>query len=45
MAAQFPEFGLLLLGDAQGFLIQFICSLGICLPQRDLAFVPIKLFV
>ena len=30
--AQFPELGLLLLGDAQGFAIQFLGSLGMPLP-------------
>src|SRR5207244_4205588 len=41
--AQFPEFGLLLLCDAQGFAIQFLGGLGMPLPQQRLAFVPIQL--
>jgi hypothetical protein len=39
--AQFPELGLLLLGDAQGFAIQFLGGLGMPLPQQQFAFVPI----
>src|SRR5271155_2219767 len=31
---EFPELGLLLLGDAQGFAIQFLGGLGMPLPQR-----------
>jgi hypothetical protein len=41
--AQLPELGPLLLGDAQGFAIQFLDCLGMPLPQQQLAFVPIEL--
>ena len=40
--AQFPEFGPLLLCDAQGFAIQFLGGLGMPL-QQQLAFVPVQL--
>jgi hypothetical protein len=40
--AQFPELGLLLLGDAQGFAIQLLSGLGMPLPLQQLTFVPIK---
>src|SRR5262249_18285738 len=40
--AQFPEFRLLLLGDAQGFAVQFRGGLSVPLPQQQLTFVPIK---
>ena len=43
--AQFPELGLLLLGDAEGFAIQFLGGLGLPLPQQQLAFVPVELRV
>jgi hypothetical protein len=39
--AQFPELGLLLLGDAPGSSIQFLGGLGLSLPQQQLAFVPV----
>ena len=32
--AQFPELGLLLPGDVQGFAVQFFSSLGMALPQQ-----------
>src|SRR6266851_902942 len=34
--AQFPELGLLLLGDAQGYAIEFLCGIGMPLPQMGL---------
>jgi len=37
------EAGLVLLGDAQGFAIQFFRGLGMPLPQQQLAFVPVQL--
>src|SRR5262249_9745010 len=41
--AQFPKFGFLFLGDAQGFSIQFLGRLGVPLPQQQLALVPVQL--
>ena len=41
--AQFPKLSFLLLRDAQGFVVQFLGSLGVPLPQQQLAFVPIQL--
>jgi hypothetical protein len=41
--AQLPELGFLLFGDAQRFAIQFLCGVGIPLPQQHLAFVPVQL--
>ncbi len=41
--AQFPELGLLLLRDAQGFVIQLLDGLEIPLPQQQPAFVPVQL--
>jgi hypothetical protein len=41
--AQFPELGLLLPGDPQGFAIEFLGGLSMSLPQQQLAFVPIEL--
>src|SRR5438132_986995 len=41
--AQFPELGLLLHGDAQGFVIHLLGGLGMPLPQQQLAFVPVQL--
>ena len=41
--AQFPELGLLLLRDAQGFAIEFLSGLGMPLPQQQLAFVSVQL--
>src|SRR5215472_3850395 len=41
--AQFPELGLLLLGDAKGFAIQFLGGLEMPLTQKQLAFVPVPL--
>jgi hypothetical protein len=38
---QFPEFGLLLLGDAQGFTIKVLGSPGMPPPQQQLALVPV----
>jgi hypothetical protein len=35
--AQFPELGLLLLGDAQGFVILFLSGLGITLSTIDVS--------
>ena len=40
---QLPELGLLLLSNAQSFAIELLSSLGIPLPQQQLAFVPIQL--
>ena len=40
-SAKFPELGLLLLGDAQGFVIQFLGRPRMPLPQQQLAFVPV----
>ena len=42
-SAQFPELGPLLRGDAEGFAIQFLGSLGMSLPQQQLAFLSIQL--
>src|SRR5215470_2516242 len=39
---QFPELSLLLLGDCQGLTIKLLGSLGIPLPQHQLALVPIQ---
>jgi hypothetical protein len=39
--AQFPEFGFLLLGNVEGFAIQFLGGVGMPLPQQQLAFVPV----
>ena len=41
--AQFPELCFLLLGDAQGFAIEFLSSLGMPLLQQQTTFVSIKL--
>src|SRR5215472_11813819 len=41
--AQFPEFGLLLAGNAQSLLTELLACLGVPLPQQQLAFVPIQL--
>ena len=41
--AQFPELGVLLLGDAQRYAIQFLGGLAMPLPQQQLAFVPVQL--
>jgi len=41
--AQFPELGLLRLGDTEGFAIQVLGGLGTPLPQQQLAFVPVQL--
>ncbi len=41
--AQLPELSLLLLGDVQGFAIQFLGGLGLPLPLQQLAFVPVQL--
>jgi hypothetical protein len=41
--AQFPELGPLLLGDAQGFAVQFLSDVRMSLPQQQLAIVPIEL--
>src|SRR6516165_11037662 len=41
--AQFPELGLLLPGDAQGFAIQLLGDIGMTLPQQQLALVSIQL--
>src|SRR6516165_1806180 len=41
--AQFPELGPLLPGDAQRLAIQFLGSLGMPLPQQQLALVPAEL--
>ena len=41
--AQFPELGLLLHGDAQGFVIKFLGGLGMPLTQKQLAFVSVQL--
>jgi hypothetical protein len=41
--AQFPELGLLFLGDDQGLAIQSLGGLGMSLPQQQLAFVPVQL--
>jgi hypothetical protein len=41
--AQFPELGPLLLGYAQGFVIEFLGGLGMPLPQQQLAFEPVQL--
>src|SRR6516162_1949497 len=41
--AQFPELGLLLPGDAEGFAIEFLGGLGMPLPQQQLAFLPVQL--
>ena len=41
--AQFPELGLLLLGDAQGFAIQYLGGLRLPLTRQQLAFVPVQL--
>src|SRR6516225_10004309 len=41
--AQFPEFGLLLSGNAQSFLTELLGCLGMPLPQQQLASVPIQL--
>ena len=38
--AQFPELGLLLLGDVQGLAIEFFGSLGMPVPQQQLALLP-----
>lgn len=40
--AQFPELGPLPLGDSQGFAIKFLGSLGMALPQQQLAFLPVQ---
>jgi len=42
-SAQFPELGSLLLGDPQGFPIQFLGGLGMLLPQQQPAFMPVQL--
>src|SRR5689334_20711339 len=42
-STQFPELGLLLLGDAQGFAIQFLSCPATPLPQQNLSFVPVQL--
>jgi len=41
--AQFPEFGLLLHGDAQAFAIQILGGFGMALSQQQLAFLPVQL--
>src|SRR5437870_4194248 len=41
--AQFPELGPLLLSDAQRFAIQFLGGLGMPLPYKQLAFLPVQL--
>src|SRR5208282_3327847 len=41
--AQFPELGLLLVSDRQGFAIEFLGGLGMPLPQQKLAFMSIQL--
>jgi hypothetical protein len=40
---QFPELGPLLLGDAQGFAIEFLGGRRMPLLQQQLAFVPVQL--
>src|SRR6516165_5405774 len=39
--AQFPELGVLLPGDAQGFAIELVGGLGMPLSQQQLALVPV----
>ena len=41
--AQFPELGLLLSGNGQSPMIQFLGGLGTALPQEQLAFVAVQL--
>src|SRR6516164_9659397 len=41
--AQFPELGLLLLGDTQGFAVQFLNRLGTPAPQQQPTFQPVQL--
>jgi len=41
--AQFPELGLLLAGDAQSLVVQFLGGFGMPLPQQQLAFEPVQL--
>src|SRR5215472_5411935 len=41
--AQFPELGILLSSDSQGFVIQCLCHFGMALPQQQLALVPVQL--
>src|SRR6516165_6903583 len=41
--AQFPELGLLLHRDAQGFQVQLLGGLAMPLPEQQLAFVPVQL--
>ena len=43
LRAQFPELYRLLLGNAQGFVIELFCGLGMSLPQQQLAFEPVQL--
>src|SRR5947199_688388 len=40
---QFPDFGLLLPGDAEGLAIEFLGTIPIPLPQQQLAFLPLQL--
>jgi len=40
-SAQFPEFGLLLLGNAHSFAVQLLGGFRVPLPQHELTFVPV----